>query len=448
MSDRRERVVILGGGFGGLFAAQRLRGAPVAVTLIDRTNYHLFQPLLYQVATGGLSPADVATPLRAILKRQANARVLLAEATDLDPLARRVILSDGEVGYDSLIVACGAGHHYFGHPEWERLAPGLKTIEDATEIRRRILVAFEAAERELDAGRRRAWLTFVVVGGGPTGVELAGTLGEIANHTLRSEFRTANPRDARILLIESDGRVLPPYAPDLSARAEKSLARLGVTVWTDSLVTAIEPGGVTVKRGNESVEVATRNVIWAAGVQASRFGQVLRERAGAELDRAGRVVVGPDLSIPGHPEIMVIGDQAAARDENGAPLPGLAPVAIQEGRYAAERIRRRLDGRPPPAPFRYREIGMMATIGRGAAVARLGRLRLAGYPAWLAWLFVHLMALVEFENRVLVFIQWAWNYLTWSRGARLIVGKSPLPLERAPGVAPGSRPSEPPDLTR
>jgi NADH dehydrogenase len=428
MNAKPHQVVVIGGGFGGLYATQSLKRAPVRVTLLDRRNFHLFQPLLYQVATGGLSPANIATPLREVLKRQKNAQVLLAEATDIDVANRRVLLTDGTVGYDTLVVATGARHHYFGHYEWEVLAPGLKTIEDATEMRRRILLAFEAAERIADP-ERRAWLTFVVVGAGPTGVELAGTLGEIANDTLRHNFRHINPADAHILLIEGADRVLPPYPPQLSAKAEAALARLGVTVWTKASVTDIQPDGVTIRRGNQTERVATHTVLWAAGVLASPLGGALAKATGAELDRAGRVVVQPDLTLPNHPEIFVIGDLAHVRHQSGQPLPGVAPVAIQQGRYVADLIQRRLRGQTLP-PFRYRDYGNMATIGRAAAVADLGWIRFSGFFAWLAWLFIHLINLLLFHNKVLVFLQWTVNYFTRNRSARLITGENPLPLAR------------------
>jgi NADH:quinone reductase (non-electrogenic) len=425
-----HRVVIIGGGFGGLYAAQALKHAPVQVTLVDRRNFHLFQPLLYQVATGALSPANIAAPLRAILKRQKNAHVLLAEVTDIDVPGRHVILSDGAISYDTLIVATGVRHHYFGNERWAALAPGLKTVEDATEIRRRILLAFEAAEREPDAEQRSAWLTFVIVGAGPTGLELAGALGEISLHTLREDFRSINPAEARIVLVEAADRVLPPYPPVLSAKAARAVERLGVAVQTGATVTAIDTDSVTVRRGISEERIPTRTVLWAAGVQASPLGHVLEERAGATVDRAGRMIVEPDLSVPGHPEILVIGDLAHYRHQTGSPLPGVAPVAMQQGRYVAGLIERRLQQQPTP-PFRYRDRGSMATIGRGAAVADLfGRVRFNGFLAWLAWLFVHLMYIVEFDNRLLVLTQWAWNYFTWNRGARLITGGSPLPLGR------------------
>ena len=429
MMERPHHVVIIGGGFGGLYATKSLKRAPVQVTLIDRRNFHLFQPLLYQVATGGLSPANIAAPLRAILKRQENVRVLLGEAIDIDVSNRRVVLSDGEVSYNTLIIAVGVRHHYFGRNDWEELAPGLKTIEDATEIRRRVLLAFEAAERERVPERLRAWLTFVVVGGGPTGVELAGTLGEIARHTLKHDFRAINPADARIVLVEGMDRVLPPYPPTLSARAEAGLSRLGVTVRTRAMVTDIDADAVTIRCGERSERIPTRTVLWAAGVQASALGGILASATGAAVDGVGRVVVEPDLSVAAHPEVFVIGDLAHFSHQTGTPLPGVAPVAMQQGRYVATLIVRRLRGETMP-PFRYRDYGSMATIGRAEAVADLGWVRFSGFFAWLAWLFIHLIHLVQFQNRLLVLIQWAWNYVTWNRYARLITGKNPLPLLR------------------
>ncbi len=421
-----HRVVIVGGGFAGLYAARSLGAAPVHVTLVDRRNFHLFQPLLYQVATAGLSPGDIASPLRTVLKRQQNVEVLLAEVIDVDVPNRRVIFRDGDLYYDTLVIATGASHAYFGHDEWEPLAPGLKTIEDALEIRRRILLAFEAAEREPDPGRRAAWLNFVIVGGGPTGVELAGTLGEIANHTLKGNFRHIDPSDARIVLLEGVDRVLPPYPPDLSRRARRSLERLGVTVRTGSLVTEIGPDDVTVRSGDLVEQIPTHTVLWAAGVRASPLGKVLQVEAGASLDRAGRVLVAPDLTVPGHPEIFVIGDLASYTHQGDKPLPGVAPVAIQEGHYVAQLIRRRVEGGALPA-FHYTDKGRLATIGRAAAVADIRGLHLSGFLAWLTWVFVHLLYIVEFENRVLVLVQWAWNYFTSNRGARLITGQDLLP---------------------
>lgn len=424
----QHRVVILGGGFAGLSAARRLKHAPVQVTLIDRCNYHLFQPLLYQVATGSLSPANIAAPLRNVLKRQKNTRVLLAEAIGIDAEKRRVVLSDGAVDYDSLIVATGASHQYFGHDEWEKFAPGLKTIDDATHMRRRILLAFEAAERERDPEKLRAWMTFVIVGGGPTGVELAGALGEIANDTLRNDFRSINPSEARIFLVEGTDRILPPYPPQLSQSAREMLERLGVTVRTGALVTDVQDGSVTIREGDKVEEIPTRTILWAAGVLGSPLGRIVAEATGAQIDKAGRVVVQPDLTVPGHPDIFVVGDLANFSHQTGKPLPGVAQPAIQAGRYAAEAIERRLRGETSP-PFHYEDRGSLATIGRGAAVADLNWLRLTGVPAWLLWIFVHLATIVQFQNRLLVLTQWAWLYISYDRSARLITGENPLPLD-------------------
>lgn len=419
-------MVIVGGGFGGLHAAKALKDAPVEVTLADRRNFHLFQPLLYQVATGGLSPGDITSPLRRVLRGCRNTRVLLAEATDIDAVGRRVILSTGELPYDFLVAATGARHHYFGQEHWEAHAPGLKTIEDATEIRSRILFAFEAAEAEADPEARRLWLTFVIVGAGPTGVELAGTLGEISNDTLQGDFRSIRPEEARILLVEGADRVLPSFPPDLSRKAELALLRHGVRPLTGARVIEVDPGGVTLVRGGRQDRIAARTVLWAAGVRASSFGRVLAERTGAPADAAGRILVEPDLTVPGHPEILVIGDLALYRHQGGKPLPGVAPVAMQQGRYAGRLILARLKGRSLP-PFRYFDKGTLATIGRHHAVADFGRVRFGGLPAWLTWLFVHLMYLVGFRNRLLVFIQWAFQYFTYNRGARLITGLGTRP---------------------
>jgi NADH dehydrogenase len=416
---KTHRVVVVGGGFGGLHATQCLKNAPVAVTLVDRRNFHLFQPLLYQVATGWLSPANIAATLRAILKRHKNTHVLLAEATGIDVDGRRVLLDSGSVSYDSLIVATGSRHHYFGNDHWEALAPGLKTVEDATEIRRRIFSAFEAAEREPDPAQLSALLTFVIVGGGPTGVELAGALGEIANDTLKHDFRNIDPSKAHILLIEATDRILPSYPPELAYQAEISLNKLGVAVRSQVLVTDINPRAVTVKRGDKLETIPCRTVIWAAGVQASFLGKVIARATGAKLDRSGRVLVEPDLTVPGHPEIFVIGDLANYGHQTGKPLPGTAPVAIQQGQYVAKVIHRRVIGATTPS-FRYRDRGNMAIIGRASAVADLGKLQFSGFLAWLAWLFVHLMHLVEFENKVLVLVQWGWYYFSRNRAARLI----------------------------
>jgi NADH dehydrogenase len=405
--------VIVGAGFGGLAAARTLEDAPVDVTVIDRRNHHLFAPLLYQVATAGLSPGDIAYPIRSILRRQANARVLLGDAQAVDPEARQVLLSDGRVAYDFLVLATGSSHAYFGHDEWEPNAPGLKTLEDALEIRRRILLAFEKAERETDPERRRALLTFVLVGGGPTGAELAGAIAEIARHVLVSDFRAIDPRTSRILLAEAGPRILPAYPEELSRKAQAQLERMGVEVRTGAAVTAIEPGSAVIG-GNR---VASETVLWTAGVQASPLARSL----GAPLDRAGRVLVEPDLSIPGHPEIFVIGDLSNFSHQTGKPLPGVAQPAIQGGRHAARNILRSLEGRPS-LPFAYRDLGNLAVLGRSAAVADLPWLRFSGYPAWLFWCFVHIMKLVDFRSRALVFFEWAWSYVSWQRGARLITG--------------------------
>ena len=420
-----HRVVVVGGGFGGLYVAKALGRAPVSVAVVDRRNFHLFQPLLYQVATGGLSPGEIASPLRVVLRKNRNTEVLLGEAVDLDVDHRRVILRDGEVPYDTLIVATGATHHYFGNDQWEAVAPGLKTIENATEIRSRLLLAFERAEREKDPAERRAWLNFAIVGAGPTGVELAGALGEIANDTLRRDFRHIAPREAAILLVEGESRVLPTFPPDLSAKAERQLIALGVRSLTNARVTAIDDGGVTYTVDGRNERIATHTVLWAAGVRASSLGKVLADRAGAPLDRAGRVIVEPDLSVPGHPEILVIGDLASYTHQGGKPLPGVAPVAMQQGRYAARLIQSRLAGRHNPAPFHYFNKGNLATVGRNRAVADFGRLHISGFFAWFTWVFVHLMYLVEFENRLLVFTEWVYNYFTRNRGARLITGGKP-----------------------
>lgn len=406
-------VVIIGGGFGGLYAAKHLKNQPVRVTLLDRKNHHLFQPFLYQVATAGLSPGDIAAPIRAILRKQTNTTVLMAEAAAIDLPAREVVLQDdGRTTYDYLVVAAGATHSYFGHDKWASLAPGLKTIEDALEIRRRILTAFEAAERESDPARREALLTFVIIGGGPTGVELAGALSEIACCTMARDFRRIDPTQARIILVEAGPRILMAFPEDLSTRATQDLQRLGVEVRLNSPVTAIESGAVVV--GDERIVTCTP--LWGAGVSASPLARTL----GTPLDRAGRVLVEPDLTVKGHPEVFVIGDLAAVIDPaTNRPLPGVAAVAIQQGRAVADNIARACAGRPYQ-PFRYRARGNMATIGRSRAVADLGRFHFSGLTAWLLWLVIHIYYLIGFEDRLLVMIQWAWSYLTFQRGARLI----------------------------
>jgi NADH:ubiquinone reductase (H+-translocating) len=413
------RVVIVGAGFGGLNAAQTLAKADVMVTVIDRKNFHTFQPLLYQVATAGLSPGEIAAPIRSILRSHKNIEVLMSEVTGFDLDRRIVETTDASVPYDYLIVAAGAAHSYFGHDEWEPYAPGLKTIEDALEIRRRVLLAFELAERQAAAGESSIPLNFVVVGGGPTGVELAGTLAEICRHALAHEFRSIDPSRTHILLVEGGLRVLAAYAEDLSRSAQEQLNHLGVEVRTSTTVTQIEPGAVYV--GNTRFPATV--VLWAAGVAASPLGKNL----GAEIDRAGRVLVRADLSVPQHPEVFVIGDLAALKVEHGKLLPGVAPVAIQEGRFVAKLIREELESRPRPSAFHYWDKGSLATIGRAAAVAEFGRIHISGFLAWLSWLFVHILFLIGFRNRLLVFIQWAWSYVTYERGARLITGSTYLP---------------------
>lgn len=417
-NKQKPRVVIVGAGFGGLTAAGRIARLPVQVTVVDRKNHHTFQPLLYQVATAGLSPGEIAAPIRWILRTHSNVEVLLEEVVDFNLEEKKVITKDQTLDYDYLVVASGATHAYFGHQEWEPLAPGLKTIEDALEIRRRVLLAFELAERQAVSGQGQMTLNFVVIGGGPTGVELAGTLAEIARHALKHEFRAIRPEQTRILLIEGGPRVLATYSEELSAKAKEQLERLGVEVRTSHMVTRVEPGAVVV--GEERIPAQV--VLWAAGVAASPLGR----RLGVSVDRAGRVPVQPDLSVPGHPEIFVIGDLASVADENGKMLPGVAQVAIQQGEYVAKALARDLEHQPRRS-FHYHDKGSLATIGRAAAVAQFPRFSLTGYFAWLAWLFIHILFLIGFRNRLIVMIQWAWSYLTYERGARLITGSDELP---------------------
>jgi len=419
MKDKsRPRVVVVGAGFGGLNAAQKLARLPVQITVVDRKNHHTFQPLLYQVATAGLSPGEIAAPIRWILRAHPNIEVLLEEVREFNLNSRSVITNEAVLPYDYLVIAAGASHAYFGHPEWEPLAPGLKTIEDALEIRRRVLLAFELAERQALTGASDFPLNFVVVGAGPTGVELAGTLAEISRHALANEFRAINPARTRILLIEGGPRVLPAYSEDLSRKAEEQLKHLGVEVSTSHMVTRVEPGAVWV--GDNRIPASV--ILWAAGVAASPLGQKL----GVPLDRAGRVIVQPDLSIPGHPEVFVVGDLASLQDEHGKMLPGVAPVAIQQGKWVARTIARDLEHQPR-RNFHYHDKGSLATIGRAAGVAQFPGFSLSGYFAWLAWLFVHIFFLIGFRNRLIVMIQWAWSYLTYERGARLITGSNELP---------------------
>jgi NADH dehydrogenase len=414
-----KQVLIVGAGFAGLNAAKRLRNAPgIAVTLLDRENHHLFQPLLYQVAMAALSPADIAVPIRSLFAKVRNIRVLKAEARQIDVDARRVIADCGEFQYDYLMLACGSQHAYFGHEEWEQHAPGLKTLPQATEIRRRVLEAFEAAERDTNVEARRRHLTFVVVGGGPTGVELAGAIGEMSRYTLARDFRSIDPRQTRVILIEAGPRILPAFDDKLAARAMRDLESLGVQVWTHSLVTNVAEGGVDVR--NEHVAAST--VLWAAGVRAADVGRTL---SGATLDQVGRVRVNPDLTIPGHPEVFVLGDMARFEEGEGKLLPGVATVAMQEGIYAADLVKKEVQrgAVAERAPFRYHDLGQLATIGRSRAIAEIGRFRFAGYFAWWVWLLVHIYRLSGFRNRLSVLLQWAWSYMTFGRGARLIVGK-------------------------
>ena len=422
MTESLPHVVIVGAGFGGLEAARGLAHAPVRVTVLDRRNHYLFQPLLYQVATATLSPADIAYPIRSILRRQKNADVVLAEVIAIDPNEREIALRDGgKLSYETLVVASGARHAYFGHEDWAARAPGLKNLEDALEIRRRILLAFEEADREPNPDRRRRFLTFAIVGGGPTGVELAGAIAEIADHVLVDDFRHIDPRDARVVLVEAGPRILPAYSETSSRNAHDELRRLRVEVLTGEPVTAVDADGIVA--GAHRIDAAT--VLWAAGVAASGVGTFL----GGPLDRNGRVVVEPDLTVPGRPEIFVIGDLALFTHQGGKPLPGVSPVAMQQGRYVARAIRERLAGRTP-RPFHYLDKGSMAVVGRSAAIAEVLGLKLRGFPAWLAWSLLHIFYLIGFRNRFIVMFEWAWAYVSYQRGARLITGNLEAPRSR------------------
>jgi NADH:ubiquinone reductase (H+-translocating) len=424
--SERWKVVIVGGGFGGLSATQNLKSSSVDVTLIDRRNYHLFQPLLYQVATGSLSPGEIASPLRGILNRQKNTRVLLGTVQDIDPDSKRVFLADGAIlRYDSLILAAGSETTYYGHNEWQERAPGLKSIEEATAIRHKILYAFEVAERILDPAQRRAWLTFVIVGAGPTGVELSGAIAEIARQTLKNDFRSIHPEEAQIILLDGAPRVLMPFPERLSEKASRSLAKLGVQVKCGAMVKHVDGEGLIIESSGQTDPIAAKTVIWAGGITASPLGKILASRTKAEIDQGGRVKVKPDLTVPNYPDIYVVGDLASATDAKGAHLPGLAQVAIQGGRYAAKAILRKVKGHPELPPFHYFDKGSLAVIGRAAAVAEVFGLRISGLPAWLVWAFVHLAYLVTFQSRILVFIQWAIQDLTFNRGSRLITGAVP-----------------------
>jgi NADH dehydrogenase len=422
----RRKVVIIGGGFGGLSAARHLNSSLVDVTLIDRRNYHLFQPLLYQVATGSLSPGEIASPLRSVLSRQKNTRVWLGTVVDVDPDLKRVTFADGAmVPYDSLIIAAGSETSHFGHNDWQQWAPGLKSLEEATTIRHKILYAFEVAERLSDPRERRAWLTFVIVGAGPTGVELSGAIAEIARQTLKNDFRSINPGEAQIILMDGGPRILTSFSEDLSVKAARSLANLGVQVRCGAMVKHINEEGLTIESEKGADSIAAKTVVWAGGITGSPLGRILASRTNAETDKGGRVKVRPDLTIPNYPDIYVIGDLASAMDEKGKPLPGLAQVAMQGGAYVAKAILRKVKGQQELPPFQYFDKGALAVIGRAAAVADVFGAHLSGLIAWLVWVFIHLMYLVNFQSRLLVFIQWAIQDLTFSRGARLITGAAP-----------------------
>ena len=434
----RHRVVIIGGGFGGLSAARALKGAPVDVTLIDRRNYHLFQPLLYQVATGSLSPGQIAAPIRGVLSRQKNTRVLLGEVVDIDPSAKRVILADGAViDYDSLIVAAGSETSYYGHDGWRESAPGMKSIEEATNIRHKILYAFEVAERLTDPAERHAWLRFVIVGGGATGVELAGAIAEIARQTLKNDFRSIRPEDAEIIVIDGAPRILMTFPEDLARKAADALARLGVQVKTGVVVKDVDREGLTVESHGATDRLPSRTVIWAGGVTAPLLARALAHRAKAETDRGGRIKVDPDLTVPGFPDLYVVGDLALASNPSGKPLPGVAQVAMQGGAYAAKSIVRKIEGRKPVPPFKYFDKGELAVIGRASAVANVFGVHLSGFIAWLVWAFVHLTYIVQHRSRLTVFVDWAIEYLTFNRGARLITGRVPSDFDFNKEIASG-----------
>ncbi|QDT66996.1 NAD(P)/FAD-dependent oxidoreductase [Calycomorphotria hydatis] len=422
LSGDQRHVVVIGGGFGGLEVVRDLRRADVRVTLVDRNNYHLFQPLLYQVATGALSPANITAPLRSVLRWQKNCQVIMAEVVDFDIENQRVILADGELQYDDLIVAAGASDSYFGHPEWKSAAPGMKSVEDALEIRRRIFYAFEAAEREDDPDLRAAWMTFVVVGGGPTGVELVGAIADIATNTLRDNFRNINPEDARILLLEGGEHVLGHYPVELCENAEAKLRKLGAEVHVKTFATDIQEDHVVLTCGDEQTRVPTKTVVWAAGVRANPLGEKLAAACGVECGRGGHVPVNEQLRVEGHDNIYVIGDIAACKKPEGGYLPGVAPVAIQQGSFVADEIKAEVSGKPRQKPFEYHDHGSMATIGRASAVADFSGWKFTGFFAWILWLFVHLILIVQFQNRILIFLQWTWYYMTYSRSARIITG--------------------------
>ena len=420
--DKKEaKVVIVGGGFGGLYTAKALKQSSVQVTLIDKRNFHLFQPLLYQVATGGLSPSDIASPLRLILRQHKNVQVLLNSVVDLKPKDKQIILDDDKsISYDILILATGSTHHYFGNDQWENHAPGLSTVEDALEIRNRVFGAFEAAEKENDPIKRQAWLTFVIVGGGPTGVELAGAVAEIVNSSMKGNFNNFTPKDAKIILIEGLERVLPPYPTELSSKAEQELCNLGVKIHTQSMVTSISENNIVLRKGEKYEQITSHTILWAAGVKASSVGKKLAEKTGAQIDRAGRVIVEPDLSIIGFPDIFVIGDLSSFSHQNNKPLPGIAPVAIQQAKYVAKLIQKQLKGESLPS-FVYKDYGSMAIIGKNKAVVDFKFIKLSGFLAWFIWIWVHIYYLIEFDNKLVVLIQWIWNYFTQGRGSSVII---------------------------
>jgi len=426
-NEELHHIVILGGGFGGLYAAKMLSGRKVKVTVVDKRNFHLFQPLLYQVAAGWLSPGDIASPLRVVLTDYKDTYVLKAEVTDIVPSEKKVVFRDGELNYDTLILATGSYHHYFGHDDWAQIAPGLKTVEDALEMRRKILLSFEAAERETDPAKQQEWMTFLIIGAGPTGVELAGTIGELTRTTLKDDFRNINTEDAKIILVEGLNQVLPTYPKKLADKAEKFLKKLGVTIRVNTMVTDIKGNNAIISRNGDSETIHSRTILWTAGVKASSLGKALAKNSGVELDRTGRVIVNPDLSVPGLKDVFVIGDLAHFSTDGGDPLPGVAPVAMQEGKYVAKLILNKLNGKETK-PFEYKEKGNLAVIGTNSAVADLGKLKFAGFFAWLVWAFVHIRYLIEFDSKVVVLFRWAWNYFTRKRGVRLITGEDPFPL--------------------
>ncbi len=423
-TEKLHHVVILGGGFGGLYAAKMLSKGNVKVTIVDKRNFHLFQPLLYQVAAGWLSPGEIASPLRVVLSEYKNTYVVKAEVTNIIPDQKKVVFRDGEMTYDTLIVATGSNHHYFGHEEWANTAPGLKTVEDALTMRRKILLSFEAAERETDQVKQQEWMTFLIIGAGPTGVELAGTIGELSRNTLKDDFRNVHTDKAKIILVEGQDQVLPTYPNDLAKKAEGYLEKLGVTIKTNAMVTEIKGDNAIIKSNGTSEVINSKTILWTAGVKASVLGKALAENSGAELDSTGRVKVNTYLTVPGHDDLFVIGDLAHFGRN---PLPGVAPVAMQEGKYVAKLILNKLQGKDTK-PFIYQDKGNLAIIGTTSAVADLGKLKFSGITAWLIWAFVHIRYLIEFDSKIVVLFRWGWNYFTRQRGVRLITGEDPFPL--------------------